>query len=874
MFFCMDEVDNAYVRALFPSYLLEQPIGHQLWKIYHTNRKLFRKLKSKGENLPNLGDPKLRRFTNELSYETRKEIWEKLMSLGVLGTIPYDSASDDYLIQVYQYFYPEIEGDPQFGAKHAVGASDMQVDVEVNELADPAIVSHQEPRVDDGNGDDGDEEEEEEEEDGDYNDGDEDDDDDDDDFNDADEDVDVDVDVDNEDEETANDDNNSTVRTTASHENGQPGGDDGSTTHDIEFLLNEADPVAPISSSNLPIDQQKSSASHDHHEIAAAVAPGLIPFKKNTVSQEVYKHLGYPLPHVWETPTNNSILVSSDGCAQLKCNPEFQALSAHDRRTSSIVGPGFSENLSGFNARQEYVSTVANNVALSKSLAIFYFEIRILSTHPANSPSTCRIKVGFKDSSKLQANSKSASRTDLQLSDASSINRQAASIVRATLDVSSSSSSSNRGDASNKGCFLYGGQDGNITDGSLAKCYSSGFGQSDVIGCGVNYVDGTMFFTKNGVQLGTAFTDIHDIDMLPFISVTAGSVIRTNFGLYEEFVYDILGYQRRMKTRAFQHIYKSIDRNHGRDDFSIYDDDKELPDIDLGTSISTGDNSKPKDGFLLQKDERISGDQLFRPDVESLNNLSVDDDSIPCTMNTMINDYLIHEGLIDVAKGFLVDLSKDCIPNNEEERGRMVIKHNERQIVKEENNLRIRQEIRRLIGEGKIAECVSFIETRYPGLLSSSIDVLFELKVAEYLLAFVNFKQHSINELLSMGQELAAKFVYNPDVPAGYKEGYQNHLNDISSLLAYDNPLEECNEDLAVLLTPAYLQDRLFQLVNSRILVFLKKKSESSLENMVSYTRAMVNALIEYGEGGSLVHNDSELRVHKLVNIDEDLLKL
>ncbi|SCU88147.1 LANO_0D01244g1_1 [Lachancea nothofagi CBS 11611] len=875
MFYCMDEVDNAYVRALFPTYLLEQPIGNELWRIYYKNRKLFRKLKSKGEALPTLKETRLRPLRSELSYETRKEIWEKLMTLGVLGTIPYDAVSDEYLVQVYQYFYPEVDGDPQFGARHASGTDEMQVDSDINDLTKPVVpIPPQSRSLGNDNEDDDDDDDDDNIEDEDDGEGaeerdDDEDDDDDDDVDDDDNRDDDDADVDDVADDTAGEEHQAGALDDDPSENL----DTGNPENQVDVPSNNAaDPTDPVTSAVSPTEYN----SLDSKATSLPTEPSnQVNFKKNTISQDIYRHLGYPLPHAWEPQSNNSILLSSDGCTQLKPNPEYQALSTHDRRSSSVVRPGFSENLSNYNTRQEYVTTIANNTLLSKNLAIFYYEIRVLSTLSFSAPPSSRIKVGFRDLAKLQVSSASSSRTDLQGTDANSINRQSASIMRATLDSTSSGSSSARGDASSKGCFVYGGQDGNITDGVLSKTYSNSFGQKDVIGCGINYVDGTIFFTKNGVHLGVAFTDIHDIDVVPYISLTAGTVIRTNFGLHEEFLYDILGYQRMLKAKAYRHIYKSIDGHDGRNDFGndFYEDAKD--DIDIEVDFRPGaDDEVPqhKDGFLLQNDDRISGDQMYRPEVEKLNNLNTDDDSIPCTMNAMINDFLIHEGLIDVAKGFLVDLRKDSIPDNDEERAKMVIRHNERQIIKEETNLKVRQDIRRLISEGSITESIAFIQTNYPGLLQDNIDVLFELKVAAYLLTFVNFKKHTIDEILHKGQELTAEFVYNSNVPVEYKEGFQNHLNDISSLLAYDNPLEECNEDLAVFLTPAYLQNRLFQLINSRILMFLKKKSESSLENMLSYTRAMINALMEYGEGSSLVRNDSELRVHKLVNVDEDLL--
>ncbi|SCU95456.1 LADA_0G15720g1_1 [Lachancea dasiensis] len=894
MFHCMDQVDNAYVTALFPTYLLEQPIGHDLWKIYYKNRKLFRKLKAKGETSPTLREPRLRQLRSDLSYEARKEIWEKLMSIGVLGTIPYDAVSDEYLVQVYQYFYPDIDrGSPPRPMSH-VTTDDMQVDSDSTDITQPVAsslstrmglrINHGAEDEDDDDDDDDDvDEDDDDDEDGDDDvDGGNNNDDDDDDVDDDDDD-----DADYNDNDDANTDGNaegndgfedngvgrSELRIQTEYVD-QEAGHEAHGENESIVSQNLAEGAGPQNPTAVPAQVLEVKSSKDLSDPPSASSQ--VHFKKNAVSREIYKQLGYPLPQAWETPSNNSILVSSDGCTQLKPNPEFQALSAHDRRTGPLGGPGLSESLSTFNSRQEYVSTTANNTLHSKSLALFYYEIRVLWSRSYGTATPSRIKVGFKDLSKIQSSSKSSSRTDLQSSDPVSINRQSASIVRASLESGSSSSSSNRGETLSKGSFVYGGQDGNITDGTLSKSYSNGYGPSDVVGCGINYVSGTIFFTKNGVHLGTAFTDVHDIDVVPFISLAPGAVVRTNFGLHEEFVYDILGYQRMLKARAYQHIYKSIDGHDGRNDFesSFYDDQNdELEDNELNLS-SHDESFRNKDGFLLQNDDRFSGDQLYRPEVEKLNNLNTDDDSIPCTMNTMINDYLIHEGLIDVAKGFLIDLNKDCIPDNEEERARIVIRHNERQIVKEENNLKVRQDIRRLVNESKVTACIAFIDAHYPGLLKESIDLLFELKLAEYLVTLVNFKDHPIEEILRKGQELTAEFVYNSDVPLEYKEGFQSHLNDISSLLAYDNPLEECSEDLAVYLTPAYLQDRLFQLINSRILLFLKKRSESSLENMVSYTRAMVNALMEYGEGSSLVHNDSELRVHKLVNIDEDLLNI
>ncbi|RBQ80835.1 hypothetical protein FVER14953_20551 [Fusarium verticillioides] len=54
----------------------------------------------------------------------------------------------------------------------------------------------------------------------------------------------------------------------------------------------------------------------------------------------------------------------------------------------------------------------------------------------------------------------------------------------------------------------YHGDDGNTFSSAAGSPYGSTFGQSDVIGCGVNFAKKTAFYTKNGEIIGQAFFDI------------------------------------------------------------------------------------------------------------------------------------------------------------------------------------------------------------------------------------------------------------------------------------------------------------------------------------------------------------------------------
>lgn len=854
----MDEVDHEFIKALFPQYLLSQPISHELWKIYYQHKKLFHKLKAKGEAVPiagNRSESSSYRLGNNLSYSTRKEIWEKLMSLGVLGTISYDSTSDDYLVQVYKYFFNNSDDEDALYNERLFADDRMQVDYEVDDLAKPDIAEESITAQIEQRNDEGDDNVEA------YDDNRDEDDENDDDV--------LPDDDDDENNDDGNDDDN----------------DDDDDDDDEEELLSENEHTLHPSSiqSRSPNELEENTTYYP----PLSESMRQLKSKHNPVSTDLYRNLGYSLPYKWISQSNNSILVSADGFAQLKPNPNWQVYSGYDR-ASPVIGNRLRASLNN-NQKLDYATTWTNNPILHRKLALFYYEVKILSVTSSQSGQNCNIIVGFKDFSKIQGNSKtgnsgSPSRADIH-GDPTSLNRQSASILNTALGSSNPNNNNGRGNGFDKGSFGYCGTDGYITDGTQFKSFAKQFGRDDIVGCGINYADGTIFFTKNGVKLGTAFTDVYDMDLVPYIALRPGNSVRTNFGLHEEFIFDITGYQNRWKVMAYQHIFKSIDDSNENEEFELEeeedgegeDDSDNYEDsaiIDDEGNDETASESSPKDGFLLSRDRRFSGDKLYKPELEKLNSLNTNDDSITCTLDTMINDYLIHEGLIDVAKGFLKDLQKNCVPDNDEERGRMVIRHNERQIIKEEENLKVRQDIRRFINNGNFAQCLKYIDCKFPGLLQDNVDLLFELKVAEYLLTIVHYDKHTIDTILQKGQELSSEFVYNTGIPVELRERFKSHLGEISALLAYDNPLKECSEDLAVFLSPAYLQERLFQLVNSRVLRFLKKNSESSLENMVSYTRAMVNTLMEYGDHSSVIHNDSELRYYKLVNIDEDLLNL
>jgi len=103
-----------------------------------------------------------------------------------------------------------------------------------------------------------------------------------------------------------------------------------------------------------------------------------------------------------------------------------------------------------------------------------------------------------------------------------------------------------------KHSYGYHGDDGHsFCSSGTGQAYGPTFTTGDVIGCGINLIDGSCFYTKNGHHLGVAFQDLPG-GLYPTVGLqTPGEVIDANFG-QEPFMFDIEGEMKelRRKTQA------------------------------------------------------------------------------------------------------------------------------------------------------------------------------------------------------------------------------------------------------------------------------------------------------------------------------------
>jgi hypothetical protein len=93
--------------------------------------------------------------------------------------------------------------------------------------------------------------------------------------------------------------------------------------------------------------------------------------------------------------------------------------------------------------------------------------------------------------------------------------------------------------------YGYHSDDGGIYHGlgrQLSK-FGPSFGQGDIIGCGIDYRDHSIFYTLNGQFLGKAFKDVTSgIELYPTVGIDANVTAEFNYGENIPFEFDLIAY--------------------------------------------------------------------------------------------------------------------------------------------------------------------------------------------------------------------------------------------------------------------------------------------------------------------------------------------
>lgn len=93
--------------------------------------------------------------------------------------------------------------------------------------------------------------------------------------------------------------------------------------------------------------------------------------------------------------------------------------------------------------------------------------------------------------------------------------------------------------------YGYHSDDGGIYHGlgrQLSK-FGPSFGQGDIVGCGIDYRDHSIFYTLNGRFLGKAFKEIKTgIELFPTVGIDANVTAEFNYGENIPFEFDLIAY--------------------------------------------------------------------------------------------------------------------------------------------------------------------------------------------------------------------------------------------------------------------------------------------------------------------------------------------
>ncbi|CAG7819033.1 unnamed protein product [Allacma fusca] len=118
------------------------------------------------------------------------------------------------------------------------------------------------------------------------------------------------------------------------------------------------------------------------------------------------------------------------------------------------------------------------------------------------------------------------------------------------IGLSASGVNMNRLPGWDKHSYGYHGDDGHsFCSSGTGQPYGPTFTTDDIIGCGVNLLDNTCFYTKNGHHLGIAFTDLPP-SLYPTVGLqTPGEVVEANFGQHP-FKFDIEDMIKELKVRT------------------------------------------------------------------------------------------------------------------------------------------------------------------------------------------------------------------------------------------------------------------------------------------------------------------------------------
>ncbi|KAL9041636.1 MAG: hypothetical protein Q9180_001153 [Flavoplaca navasiana] len=377
------------------------------------------------------------------------------------------------------------------------------------------------------------------------------------------------------------------------------------------------------------------------------------------------------------------------------------------------------------------------------------------------------------------------------------------------------------------------GDDGNTFCCQMTgKRYGPTFTTGDVVGCGINFMTGSAFFTKNGVHQGNAFRDLKDINVYPSVGMNSPHAqLTVNFG-QRPFVFDIDDMIKREREAISDAVIStSIANLHSHlDDNSFV---KELVAQFFG-----------HDGFVETAkaftDELRAESRALELDTdESQPTLSMEED-LDATNRQHIRAAIM-DGDIDKA----IKRTHAYYPQVLRDQSHVYFRLRCQKFVE---MIRQTAELLELPpakatkpsnghAPGHMDDGQTEMEVDDPKNEAEDWDKM-EMEESDLSVKYTEL----LEETIQYGQELKQEFQNDSSTEAAFKE--------IFSLFMYEDPRKS---------PQAHLLDRASRVpvaeeLNSAILVSLGKSSSAALEILYQQTEALVDILTEEGGAGALIN--------------------
>ncbi|KAL9000973.1 MAG: hypothetical protein Q9169_000457 [Polycauliona sp. 2 TL-2023] len=379
------------------------------------------------------------------------------------------------------------------------------------------------------------------------------------------------------------------------------------------------------------------------------------------------------------------------------------------------------------------------------------------------------------------------------------------------------------------------GDDGNtFCCQSTGKRYGPTFTTGDVVGCGINFMTGSAFFTKNGVHQGNAFRDLKDINVYPSVGMKRPHAqLRVNFG-QRPFVFDIDD----MIKREREAISEAIISTDSSTLHSHVDEDSFVKDLVAQLFAHDGFVETAK---AFADEVRAESRALDLNTEESHPNLSIEED-LDATNRQQIRAAIM-DGDIDKA----IKRTHAYYPQVLRDQSHVYFRLRCQKFVE---MIRRTAELLELPAPTKTAKssnghgpahreggAPTEMEVDDPKNEIEDWDKM-EMEEADISVKYTEL----LEETIEYGQELKQEFQNDSSTEAAFKE--------IFSLFMYEDPRKS---------PQAHLLDRASRVpvaeeLNSAILVSLGKSSSAAIEILYQQTEALVDLLAEEGGAGALIN--------------------